>query len=111
MWAQGANVRPIRQRHLTARCVGLRYINVDQRRRAEEMTDYTYYKAEQDQKKLWSFLFGGACWACHAPNLYYTTVLALLSIGNLHKDLTKQILKFCAIYLLHFVGGCDIIIM
>ena len=30
----------------TARCVGLRNINVNQSRPAEEMTDYAYYKAD-----------------------------------------------------------------
>ena len=39
-------VRPTRQRHLTARCIGLRYINVNQSPKAEEMWDYADYKAE-----------------------------------------------------------------
>ena len=39
-------VRPTRQRHLTARCIGLRDINVNQSPKAEEMWDYADYKAE-----------------------------------------------------------------
>ena len=38
-------VRPTRQRHLTARCIGLRDINVNQSPKAEEMWDYADYKA------------------------------------------------------------------
>ena len=33
----------------TARCVGLRYTNVNQSRFAEVMTDYAYYKAKKIQ--------------------------------------------------------------
>ena len=38
-------VRPL-PNEPTARCVGLRYTNVNQSRPAEEMTDYAYYKAD-----------------------------------------------------------------
>ena len=38
-------VRPFRQRHLTARCVGLRDTNVNQSPKAEAMWDYADYKA------------------------------------------------------------------
>jgi hypothetical protein len=34
----------------TARCVGVRYTNVNQSRLAEEMTDYAYYKAKKNSK-------------------------------------------------------------
>ena len=42
--AHESEVRPVPD-DPTARCVGLRYISVDQSQFAEEMLDYAYYKA------------------------------------------------------------------
>ena len=46
--AHESDVRPVPD-DPTARCVGLRYTNVNQSRLAEEMTDYAYYKAKKIQ--------------------------------------------------------------
>lgn len=45
-------VRPLRQRHLTARCIGLRYTNVSQSPEAEAMWDYADYKAKSKYTRV-----------------------------------------------------------
>lgn len=44
-----------------------------------------------------------------AQNLHYTILFEVLSIGKLHKDYIKWILKFVQSAILHSCGSCGII--